>query len=95
VRRKLEFLDFPQEGLGTLQNVILPIGGQTMSGPTAPRSFRQGTQRRLRAVGSKPSLWSRLLAVDRFIEARIQSTGTETWAKRYRGVRRRIRQIVG
>jgi GT2 family glycosyltransferase/glycosyltransferase involved in cell wall biosynthesis len=94
VRRKLEFLNLDGASLGTLQNMVAPLDSQPAAGIIGGRSLIQRSRQRLRRVLAKPSILSRLLAVDRFVEARLQSTATPDWLATYRRVRRRIRQAV-
>ena len=94
VTRKIEFLSIDGEHLGTLQTVVAPFGGHAGAGGGRP-PIVQGTRRRLRRIVTSPSILARLLTVDRFIEARLQSATTADWVTGYRRIRSRIRRLVG
>jgi GT2 family glycosyltransferase len=94
VTRKIEFLSIDGDHLGTLQTVVAPFGGHTGAGG-GRRPLVQNTRRRLRRIVTSPSILSRLITIDRLIEARLQSAGTPDWIAGYRRVRSRIRRLVG
>ena len=93
VRRKIEFLNVDAENLGTLQSVMAPLGSQTVAGVTGPQPPGRSMRQRLRRMVATPAILSRMLAVDRFIEARLRTATPERIA-RYRRVRTRIRDLV-
>ena len=94
VKRKIEFLNLDAARLGPLQPVVDPIGGQAVAGNQGGRSLAQRARQRLRRIVANPSLLSRLLAIDRFFEAQLQSTASPAGVARYRRVRSRIRQLM-
>jgi hypothetical protein len=53
-----------------------------------------GAKYRLRQAMARPSIWSRLIAADRFVEAKLKAAASPAWTARYKTVRERIRAIL-
>lgn len=94
VTRKIEFLNLDAEQFEPLQNMLGPVGNQSVAGIRGRRSLVQRLRQPLRRIVAHPSILSRLLAVDRFVDARLQSTAPPDWMAKYRRVRSRIRRLV-
>jgi GT2 family glycosyltransferase/glycosyltransferase involved in cell wall biosynthesis len=91
VRRKIVFLDADGR-FGSLQDMVTPLVSQ--AGDGRGRSLLKRSRQRLRRVMANPSVLSSLLAVDHFVENRLQSPSASAWLARYRRVRRQIRRSV-
>ena len=109
VLRKLEFLDLSADHLG-LPNAIATADGRFverlreriggLEGPsTGDRTWKPTSRgllgRALRRLLANPSLLSRLLAADRFVQARLQTSGRKNQLDLYRRVRGRIWRLQG
>ncbi|HVH28018.1 MAG TPA: glycosyltransferase [Vicinamibacterales bacterium] len=94
VRRKIEFLNLDAGPLGTLPTIVAPPDGRAAADARASLPLTRRARQRLRQVIVSPSILPRLIAVDRLVEARLQSAATPDWVAKYRSVRRRIRALL-
>jgi glycosyltransferase involved in cell wall biosynthesis len=107
VMRKIDFLEVSQVQFGTLgtnveaidPHMIAELRGHIAQLPgfpmTRPAAYsEQGPRRTLNRFIATPAVLSRLVTVDRFIEARLQSTFGRSWVAGYRRMRSRIRSIL-
>ncbi len=108
VMRKIEFLNlgggqavalqgtvgsFDSRAVASLSERIAEIPGLPAAGKSGSQ-LRQGVKQRLRRMTAIPWMLSLMLDVDRFVEARLQSTARPQWIANYRGLRSRIRRLL-
>jgi len=101
VRRKIEFLSLDAGRIG----LLVPIDPQIAAGVRGRidgldsagsvqgrgKSGRRSFSGAVRSFVTSPGMLPRLMAADRFIQARLQAAGREQWSDYYRRVRGRIR----
>ena len=68
--------------------------GSVDNGRAGPPPLRERAWRRLSRVASSPAILTRLLAADRFVQSRLQTTGRDLWLAKYRQARNRIGRLI-
>ena len=104
--RKMEFLNSDAGKAGPLQSAVGPLGGSvvtdlggrlaTIPGLHVPPSagVERRWQSRARRLVVRPGVIIPLLAADRFVETRLQSSAPEAWLAGYRRLKRRTRRLL-